>query len=84
MVELRYSATFLTSALDGSEWSALCQSHFNPHPHHTHCTGGWVGSRARVEAVVKRKKSLSLPGIKPWLSSLYFSKYTDWGTLALL
>jgi hypothetical protein len=50
---------FLTSALDGSEWSASRPSHFNP----VEVRLGWL--RAGLGAVVKRKKSLPLPGIEP-------------------
>jgi len=39
----------LTSALDGSEWSASCPGHFTPEERgertpRTHLTGGWVDS----------------------------------------
>jgi hypothetical protein len=39
---------FLTSALGGGEWSALCPGHFAPRERApgTHCVGGWVGPRA--------------------------------------
>jgi hypothetical protein len=48
--EWRYSSTnFLTSALDGGEWSASRPGRF------THWTGGWVGPRACLDAVSKRK-----------------------------
>jgi len=37
----------------------------------THWVVGWVGPRAGMYAVAKRKKvpSLALPGIEPWSSS---------------
>jgi hypothetical protein len=47
----------LTSALDGSEWSASRLGRFNPRervPGH-HWIGGWMGPRAVLDAVVKRK-----------------------------
>jgi hypothetical protein len=46
----------LTSALDGSEWSASRPSRFTPRERApgTHRIGGWVGSRAIQDAVVKR------------------------------
>jgi len=43
---------FLTSALDGGEWSASRASRFTPG---THWIGGWVGPRGVLDAVVKRK-----------------------------
>jgi hypothetical protein len=43
---------FLTLALDGGEWSALHPCHFTPF---THWIGGWVGPRAGLDAVEKRK-----------------------------
>jgi hypothetical protein len=53
----RYSSTFLTLALDGGEWSASHPSHFTPRETApgTHWIGGWVGPRAGLDAVVKRK-----------------------------
>jgi hypothetical protein len=48
----RYSSTFLTLALDGGEWSASCPGcalvpgKGSPG---THCTGGWVGTRASLD-----------------------------------
>jgi hypothetical protein len=58
MGEWRYSSTHsLTSALDGGEWSASRPGRFT-HKERTpgtHWIGGWVGSRAVLDAVVKRK-----------------------------
>jgi hypothetical protein len=56
--ERRYSFTHcLTSALDGGEWSDSRPGHFTPRETAsiTHWIGGWVGPRAVLEAVVKRK-----------------------------
>jgi hypothetical protein len=55
--ERRYSSySFLTSALDGGEWSAWCPSHafFNPGEKtpSTYWIGGWVGPRASLDAEV--------------------------------
>jgi hypothetical protein len=53
-----YSSTHsLTSALDGGEWSASRPARFTPGETapDTHCIGGWVGPRAVLDAVVKRK-----------------------------
>jgi hypothetical protein len=56
--EWRYSSTHpLTSALDGGEWSASRPYRFTPRERApgTHWIGGWVGPRAVLDAVVKRK-----------------------------
>jgi len=47
----------LISALDGCEWSASQPGRFTPRERATdiHWIGGWVGPRAGLEAVVKRK-----------------------------
>jgi hypothetical protein len=55
-VEVQLHA-FLTSALDGGEWSTSRPDRFTPGERApgTHWIGGWVGSRAVLDAVVKRK-----------------------------
>jgi hypothetical protein len=56
--EWKYSSTHsLTSALDGGEWSASRPGRFIPRERipGTHWIGGWVGPRAVLDAVVKRK-----------------------------
>jgi hypothetical protein len=56
----RYTPPFLTSALGGGEWSASHPDRFNPWKSaatRTHWLGGWVGSRADLDAVKKRKIS---------------------------
>jgi hypothetical protein len=56
--EWRYSYTHsLTSALNGSEWSASRPDRFTPRERApgTHWIGGWVGTRAVLDAVVRRK-----------------------------
>jgi hypothetical protein len=47
----------LDSALDGGEWSASRPGRFTPmgRAPGTHWIGGWVGPRAGLDAVVKRK-----------------------------
>jgi hypothetical protein len=53
-----YSSTHsLTSALDGGEWSASHLGRFTPRERvpGTHWIGGWVGTRAGLDTVVKRK-----------------------------
>jgi hypothetical protein len=58
MGEWRYSSNHsLTSALDGGEWSASRFGRFTPMERAlgTHWIGGWVDSRAVLEAMVKRE-----------------------------
>jgi hypothetical protein len=47
----------LTSALDGGEWSASRSCRFTPRERDsgTYWIGGWMGPRAGLDAVVKRK-----------------------------
>jgi hypothetical protein len=54
-VELQH----LTSALDGGEWSASQPCHFTPAEGApgTHCTGGWVGAKTRLDVTEKKKIS---------------------------
>jgi hypothetical protein len=61
-----YLHHFLTSALDGGEWSASRPGRFTPgtQPLYTHYIGGWVGPIAGLNAVEKGK-ILPLPGIDP-------------------
>jgi hypothetical protein len=57
-LSLRYGSTHsLTSALDGGEWSVSRPGRFTPRERApgTHYMGGWVGPRAVLDAVVKRK-----------------------------
>jgi hypothetical protein len=87
--EWRYSSTHsLISALDGGEWSASRPGRFTPSERApgTHCIRGWVGPRAGLDAVVKRKipshyRDSNLPIIQPVaqrytteLSRLLYSK----------
>jgi hypothetical protein len=56
--EWRYRSTHsVTSALDGGEWSASRPERFTPRERapDIHWIGGWVGPRAVLDAVVKRK-----------------------------
>jgi hypothetical protein len=48
---------FLTSALDGGEWSASRPGHFTPGEiaTDTHWIGGWVDRRVGLDAVENRK-----------------------------
>jgi hypothetical protein len=56
---------FLTSALVGGEWSASRPYRLTPgeRARGTHWIGGWVGTRAGMDAVEKRK-FLTLPGLE--------------------
>jgi hypothetical protein len=56
--EWRYSSRHsLTLALDGGEWSALRPGRFisKERAPGTHGIGGWMGPRAGLDGVVKRK-----------------------------
>jgi hypothetical protein len=55
-----YSHMFFTSALAGVEWSTSRPGRFTPS---TRCIGGWVGPRAGLDDVEKRK-FLTLPGLE--------------------
>jgi hypothetical protein len=52
-----YLHAFLTSALDGGEWSASLPGRFTPGERtlSTHRIGGWMGPRTGLDPVVKRK-----------------------------
>jgi hypothetical protein len=86
--EWSYSSTpSLTSALDGSKWSASHPSRFMPTERApaTHWLGGWVGPRVVLDAVVKRKipsprreSNPRTPVVKP-----VAQRYTDWAITAI-
>jgi hypothetical protein len=76
-----------TSALDGGKWSALRPGRFTPKERApgTHWIGGWVGPRAILHAVVKRKSpsprqesNFRTPIVQPAAQ-----RYTDWAITAL-
>jgi hypothetical protein len=78
----------LTSALDGGELSASRHGSFTPRKRApgTHWIGGWVGSRAFLDAVVKRKipsprreSNPRTPIVQP-----VAQRYTDWAITAIL
>jgi hypothetical protein len=48
------ASPFLTSVLDGGEWTASRHGHFTPEGKApgTHCIGGWVGPRSGLDIVV--------------------------------
>jgi hypothetical protein len=86
--EWRYSSTrALTSAQDGSEWSASHPSRFSPKERSpgTHWIGGWVGPRAVLDAVVKRKIPSPRREAKPRTPVVQpvVQRYTDWDITAL-
>jgi hypothetical protein len=55
-VEVQLNA-FLTKVLDGGEWSASRPRHFTPGKRAPvfYWMGGWMGSKAGLDAVVKTK-----------------------------
>jgi hypothetical protein len=87
--EWRYSSTHSsTSALDGGEWSASRPGRFTAGERApgTHWIGGWVGPRAVLEAVVKRKIPSPRRQSNPRNSIVQpvAQRYTDWAITALL
>jgi hypothetical protein len=67
-VERRYSScSFLTSALNGGEWSASRPGRVYPRKMTpcTHCIGGWVGLRAGLDTEARGKNPLPLPASNP-------------------
>jgi hypothetical protein len=80
---------FLTTALVGGEWSASRSGRFTPGERTpgTHWIGGWVGPRAGLDTVEKRKL-LTLPGLELRLldrparsQSLYRLRYPGFNKL---
>jgi hypothetical protein len=86
--EWRHRSTHsVTSALDGGEWLTSRPYRFTPRERApgTHYVGGWVGPRAVLDAVVKRK--IPIPRRKsdprtPTVQPLA-QRYTDWAITAL-
>jgi hypothetical protein len=77
---------FLTSAIDGAEWSASCPSRFTSMEAvpGTHWIGGWVGPRAVVD-IVSREKGNRTPAGQPEqvaiptpLSPCFYSEIQEW------
>jgi hypothetical protein len=66
VVEVQFHA-FLTSALDGGERLASRPGRFTHRERTpcTHCIGGWMGPRAGLDAVAKRKNHIINPGENP-------------------
>jgi hypothetical protein len=80
-----YIHVFLTSALDGGEWSASRLGRFIPGERAPgiHWIGDWVGSITSLDDV-KRRKFLPLPGLElrslnriARSQSLYRLRYTE-------
>jgi hypothetical protein len=69
---------FLTSALDGGEWSASRPGRLTPGKIAPciHWRGGWAGPRACRDAMEKRK-ILSLPGVELPTFHPVARRYTD-------
>jgi hypothetical protein len=86
--EQRYSSIHsLTSALAGGEWSAPRPSCFTPRERApgTHWIGGWVGPRAILDAVVKRKIPSPHQELNPRTPIVQpvAQHYTNWPVMAL-
>jgi hypothetical protein len=66
-----YLHAFLTSALDGGEWSASRPGHFTPKERApgTHWIGSLVGPRASLDAMVRRKIPSPYQDSDPYPSS---------------
>jgi hypothetical protein len=85
---VEYSSTHsLTSALDGGEWSASLPGRFTPKEiaPNTHWIGGWVGPRAVLDAMVKRKIPSPRQESNPWTPIVQpvAQRHTDWAITAL-
>jgi hypothetical protein len=65
--------SFLTSALDGNEWSTSLPGEICPD---TYWIGDWVSPSGGMDAV-DRRKILPFLGIEPWPSSPVARRYTD-------
>jgi hypothetical protein len=87
--ERKYSSySFLTSALDGGEWSASRPGRaFTPGERTlgTHRTGGWVGPRAGLDTEARGKILCPCRGSNPnrTVVQSVVRHYTDWATQAL-
>jgi hypothetical protein len=76
-----YLHAFLTSALDGGEWSASRPGRFTLRERAagTDWIGDWVGSRAVLDTVVKRKipSSRREPNPRTPIIQSVVQRYTD-------
>jgi hypothetical protein len=69
---LVYLHEFLTSALDGGEWSVHAPTALPPvNGPGTHWIGGWEGPKGSLDTVVVKRKISSVPslGVEPQSSS---------------
>jgi hypothetical protein len=87
--EWMYNSTHsLTWALDGGEWSASQSGRFIPRERApgTHWIGGWVGPRAVLDSVVKRKIPSTHRELNPRTPIIQpvDQSYTDWAIMAPL
>jgi hypothetical protein len=87
--EWMYSSTHsLTLALDGGEWSASRSGRFTPRERApvTHWIRGWVGPRAVLDAMVKRKITSPRRDSNPRTPIVQpiAQRYTDWAIPAPL
>jgi hypothetical protein len=83
LADWKYSSThYLTSALDGGEWSASRPGRFTLRESApgTYWRGGWVGLTAILEAVVKRKIPSPRRELNPRtpIGQPLAQRYTDW------
>jgi hypothetical protein len=71
----------LTSVLVGDEWSISRPGRFSPRERapFTHWIGGWVGPRAGLDDVEKRK-FLTLPGLEQKQTQIVSFTYVKCGT----
>jgi hypothetical protein len=81
------SYSFLTSALDGGEWSASRPGRaFTPGEWTPglHCTGGWVGPRAGLDTKARGKILCPCRGLNPGrpVVQTIVRHYTDWANPA--
>jgi hypothetical protein len=78
---------FLTSALDGGEWSASRPRRFSPRERApgAHWIGGWLGPRTGLDTVMKRKIPSSRRESSPRapIVQLVAQRYTVWAITAL-
>jgi hypothetical protein len=77
----RYSSTIFTSALDGDERSPWRPWRFTPGEtaHGTNWTGGWVGLRAGLN-ILEKRKFVSSVGNRMSAVQHVVHYYTDWAT----
>jgi hypothetical protein len=85
--EWRYISTHsLTSALDGGEWSASRPGRFTPRERTsgTPWIGGWVGLKAVLDTVVKRKipSPRRESNSRTTMVQPIAQRYTDWAITA--